>query len=204
MSAPFYQPPQLNYQPPPQLNYQAPPPRSPSSSVSPLTWVLAAVVAVLGVALVALLLLNPAWLVGRPPPAPTVTVTVFATTTVTATPEPPPTPEPTDGPPPYSAFLSPSGNISCEFVQNDDEVVSEVYCQTDTPPVSVLLLDDGTFSTCKGVTCIGDPGENTPILAYGESAEFPPFKCTSAETGVTCLMNGKGFTISKAGVVKVG
>jgi len=97
------------------------------------------------------------------------------------------------------AFLSPSGNISCE-IHYQDAGLTEAYCQTRTPARSVRLDANGTYKTCTEGGCIGDPGENTPTLAYGQATGVGPFRCESAKTGVTCTANGKGFHIDNAGI----
>jgi len=95
------------------------------------------------------------------------------------------------------SFYSPTRNISCQILPDT------VYCQTWTPQQSVKLSTSGAFTTCTGTNCIGDPGEHTPVLAYGETTEVGAFKCVSATGGVTCTAGGTGFEISHSGVVKV-
>jgi hypothetical protein len=97
------------------------------------------------------------------------------------------------------AFLSPSGNISCE-IHYQDAGLTEAYCQTHTPARSVRLDANGAYKACTEGGCIGDPGENTPTLAYGQATGVGPFRCESATTGVTCTANGKGFHIDNAGI----
>lgn len=93
------------------------------------------------------------------------------------------------------SFYSPTRNISCQILPDS------VYCQTWTPPRSVTMKTDGSYQTCEG--CLGDPGEHTPVLAYGSSTRVGPFTCASESGGVTCTTAGKGFAISRSGVVKV-
>ncbi|GAA3453537.1 hypothetical protein [Dactylosporangium matsuzakiense] len=97
------------------------------------------------------------------------------------------------------SFLSPSGNISCE-IHFQDAGLTEAYCQTFTPASSVRLDATGTYRTCTEVGCIGNPGEGTPTLAYGQVTGVGPFRCESATTGVTCTANGKGFHIDNTGI----
>lgn len=94
-------------------------------------------------------------------------------------------------------FLSPSGNISCEVS------LTTVYCQTDTPARSVTMTAAGQYKTCSGVTCLGNPGEKTPTLAYGKATGVGSFLCVSATAGVTCTVGGKGFQISTSGITSV-
>lgn len=99
-------------------------------------------------------------------------------------------------------FLSPSGNISCE-IDNDYIGLHQVYCQTFSPPQSVVLARSGTYKVCKGQQCLGNPAVNTPVLAYGHSTSSGPFRCVSTTAGVTCTADGKGFQISRSGVKAV-
>ena len=94
-------------------------------------------------------------------------------------------------------FLSPSGNISCEVH------LTQVYCQTGTPSRSVTMGVNGRYTTCTGELCLGNPGEDTPTLAYGTATGVGPFLCESAATGVTCTTGGKGFRISASGTTSV-
>ena len=91
-------------------------------------------------------------------------------------------------------FLSPSGNISCE-IDNGYIGLHQVYCQTISPPESVVLSLTGTFKVCKGQQCLGNPAVNTPVLAYGRSTGSGPFRCLSTTAGVTCTAVAKGFQI---------
>ena len=99
-------------------------------------------------------------------------------------------------------FLSPSGNISCE-VDYRRAGLTQVYCQTVTPPRSVTMGVAGKYKTCAGSQCLGNPGTGTPTLAYGTATGVGPFRCESAAAGVTCVAGGKGFRISAAGMVPV-
>lgn len=106
----------------------------------------------------------------------------------------------------WCTFLSPTRNISCELNYNRGSGISdETYCQTNSPPQSVRMTPAGTFRTCNGDTCLGNPGQGTPTLGYGQSASVGPFSCRSESNGVTCTGNsGHGFTISATGVTSVG
>lgn len=104
------------------------------------------------------------------------------------------------------AFLSPSRNISCEIdSQRDPGIPDEAYCQTNEPPASVRLSTTGVVTNCTGISCLGNAGIGTPVLAYGQSAGVGPFSCTSKTEGVTCTVpTGHGFTISNAGITPIG
>ena len=99
-------------------------------------------------------------------------------------------------------FLSPSGNISCE-VDYHRAGLTQVYCQTVSPARSVTMAVTGRYTTCTGQQCIGNPGTNTPTLAYGTATGVGPFRCESATTGVTCIASGTGFRISTSGITPV-
>ncbi len=99
-------------------------------------------------------------------------------------------------------FLSPSGNISCE-VNYQRSGLTSAFCQTNTPPRSATLGADGTYTTCTGMQCLGNPGLTTPTLAYGTTTGVGPYRCSSAASGVTCTADGKGFRISTAGIAAV-
>jgi hypothetical protein len=103
------------------------------------------------------------------------------------------------------AFLSPSRNLSCEIDFHRDQIPDETYCQTNEPPRSVHLSSNGALKNCDGDSCLGNPGQGTPILAYGQSAGLGPFTCHSESAGVTCTVtSGRGFSISTSGVTPVG
>ncbi|WP_025737295.1 hypothetical protein [Mycobacterium genavense] len=103
------------------------------------------------------------------------------------------------------AFVSPSRNISCEVNYQRAGLPDEAYCQTMEPPQSVQLSPAGVVTPCQGTSCLGNPGENTPTLAYGQSANIGPFSCISKQEGVTCTVSsGNGFALSNAGITSVG
>jgi hypothetical protein len=101
-------------------------------------------------------------------------------------------------------FLSPSGNIGCELDYGRTGVNDGVYCQSFSPPQSVAMATDGSFTPCTGSNCIGNPGENTPTLAYGQATTVGPFTCESTTSGITCTVSGRGFQISSSGITAVG
>ncbi|OBI86504.1 hypothetical protein A9X01_17110 [Mycobacterium asiaticum] len=106
----------------------------------------------------------------------------------------------------WCTFYAPSHNLGCEInYQRGSGIPDETYCQTDSPPQSVHMSTNGTFKTCTGESCLGNAGQGTPTLPYGQSASIGPFTCLSETGGVTCTVtNGRGFTISSSGVVAVG
>jgi hypothetical protein len=106
----------------------------------------------------------------------------------------------------FCSFLTPSRNLGCEIdYHRGDGIPDETYCQTDVPPQSVHMSADGSFKTCTGESCLGNAGQGTPTLAYGQSAGVGPFNCRSESGGVTCtVISGRGFTISNSGITAVG
>ncbi|OBJ57194.1 hypothetical protein [Mycobacterium asiaticum] len=104
------------------------------------------------------------------------------------------------------SFYAPSHNLGCEIsYQRGSGIADETYCQTDSPPQSVRMSTNGSFKTCTGESCLGNAGQGTPTLPYGQSAGVGPFTCRSETDGVTCTVtNGRGFTISSSGVAAVG
>jgi hypothetical protein len=106
-------------------------------------------------------------------------------------------------------FLSPSGNISCELDEaappGTQGSAAVAYCQSNTPTQSVRLDADGTVAPCTGVSCMGDPPLGVQTLPYGQTASHGPYACVSQTEGMTCTVaSGRGFTISRSGIAKVG
>jgi hypothetical protein len=121
---------------------------------------------------------------------PAYTTTVPTTTTVPAT--------------TTADFLTPTANVSCEINYQRSGVADGTYCQTLSPPQSATMSTDGTYTTCTGPNCVGNPGVGTPTLAYGDTAQVGPFSCVSAVSGVTCTVAGRGFTIARSGIAPAG
>jgi hypothetical protein len=109
----------------------------------------------------------------------------------------------------HAAFYTPSRQISCEMV--DVPTSRGVTCAHTGPPVSsnVTLAASGRLTVCQHADrgCEGDFGENfvPRALAYGRSITAGRFRCSSAQTGVTCVVTrtGAGFQISRTGVRRV-
>lgn len=103
-------------------------------------------------------------------------------------------------------FESPSHNIWCS---SGDE--GQAYCITNRPRRSVNLDLKGTLTICAAGCGGPNFGAGDPVLGYGQVNEQGGFRCTSRLTGMTCTVMlagqkgyGKGFQISKSGVVRVG
>ena len=97
-------------------------------------------------------------------------------------------------------------NISCEMNFNfAPSGQTQVLCLTINPPRSVVLKTDASLTECSGQQCLSNAGENTPILAYGQSITLGPFSCQSSTAGIRCtLQSGAGFLISTSGVTPQG
>jgi hypothetical protein len=104
-------------------------------------------------------------------------------------------------PPSGIEFWSPSRNISCQIDYGPPYPDKQVYCQSLSPAQSVTMSTTGTYKTCAGTSCLGNPATNSLTLAYGDQISLGPFQCLSRTDGVTCTASGKGFQISKSGVV---
>jgi hypothetical protein len=105
-----------------------------------------------------------------------------------------------------ASFYSPSRNLGCELDDRRAGVPSEVFCQSLKTPHSVKLGLNGRIKICRGESCLGNPGEGTPVLAYGRQVTVGRFRCFSLTAGVKCIVisSGKGFLIDKAGVRRLG
>jgi hypothetical protein len=100
-------------------------------------------------------------------------------------------------------FFSPSKNISCEI--DDTATLRQAFCETITPPRSVTMTVDGSFTRCAGQQCLGNAGENTPTLPYVSTTGTGPFHCSSTTLGMTCAVpSGKGFQIAAGGISPIG
>jgi hypothetical protein len=73
-----------------------------------------------------------------------------------------------------------------------------------SPAQSVTLSSSGSAKVCLGVACVGNPGEGTPTVGYGNSFDAAGFHCTSAITGISCTIAGRGFEISRTAITPIG
>jgi hypothetical protein len=80
-----------------------------------------------------------------------------------------------------------------------------VLCLTSSPARSVVLKTDASLTECSGPQCLSNAGDNTPVLAYGQSITLGPFTCSSSTAGIKCtLANGDGFLISSTATTALG
>jgi hypothetical protein len=94
-------------------------------------------------------------------------------------------------------FHSPSGNIQCEVSS------TYAYCQTFEPLQTAQLRRGGRTAVCSRRACtVGNGPENATTLGYGRSIRVGPFRCSSAMSGMRCVVvtSGHGFTIARVGV----
>jgi hypothetical protein len=98
-------------------------------------------------------------------------------------------------------FVSPSRNIACEVDFQFPHIGAAAFCQTLAPPRSVTITATGAIDECSGVSCVGHPAKNTPVLMYMGSTATGPFLCASRFDGVACSAAGRAFLISRSGTV---
>jgi hypothetical protein len=100
-------------------------------------------------------------------------------------------------------FYSPTRNIHCEINYGAPYSDQEALCFTGDPAQSATVAVTGNYKTCSGQGCLANPAPDEVELPYGQNVVLGPFRCMSAATGMTCTANGKGFEISRAGIVAV-
>jgi hypothetical protein len=112
----------------------------------------------------------------------------------------PPQPEPQE----LTTFSTPSGNIGCvmdpEYVRCDirdrswEPPPEPANCELDFGQGIELANETRSHLVCAGDTTLG--AEDT--LEYGETSKVGPYRCVSAEAGITCQAeSGHGFFLSK-------
>ncbi|MGH8888666.1 MAG: DUF6636 domain-containing protein, partial [Acidothermaceae bacterium] len=68
----------------------------------------------------------------------------------------------------------------------------------------MTLSPSGSVKVCVGDSCVGNPGEGTPTVAYGNAVDVAGFHCTSATSGMSCTIAGHGFEISRTAITPIG
>ncbi len=111
------------------------------------------------------------------------------------------------------SFRTPSDNIHCLFIADDDgrsSVECELRKRNGVKPVlpkpADCDLDWGNRFALDaegraGMVCHGDTliSPDAPVLGYGKQADWNGIACASAESGLTCRnRKGSGFTLSRA------
>jgi hypothetical protein len=107
-------------------------------------------------------------------------------------------------------FDTPSHNMCCHYIPEGGNGVytpadgsSEMICQREKPQYwTVTLSGLGTLNIDK------HPGEqagcgSTNVIEYGEVRHDGPFKCVSKTSGITCTVDGHGFSLAKSGFKKI-
>jgi hypothetical protein len=106
-------------------------------------------------------------------------------------------------------FFTPSRNIDCQMGDRGGSSAG-IFCTMRQPPRAVGLSPNGRLQICRGLKCVGNPGEGDvpPIrlLPYGKASTVGRFRCRSQRIGVMCVVirTGKGFLINRSGVTRVG
>ena len=112
------------------------------------------------------------------------------------------------------SFYAPSHNIYCNYLDAGGQPGSayhdkgsEIHCVRLKPTPMLVMLTGRGVVTIKNNPSGSDVelsyAEKEQVLAYGQSDTYGIHICTSAETGMTCKVHGKGFTLSKNGVVRI-
>lgn len=103
--------------------------------------------------------------------------------------------------PPPVDFQSPSGNIRCRLGPTSG--TANARCVTLTPRRAAQVVA-GQRSRTLRFAAVGPLAESDP-LPYGRTIRGYGFRCTSRESGVTCIdgRTGNGFTISRERVTLI-
>ncbi len=121
----------------------------------------------------------------------------------------------------YTAFFSPIRNQACALLGTPGGGTQEMSCLSLNPLVTATLLPSGQVTICRGAGTSSQPcfmgtwtdrlgqhgiGADTPTLREGQRTDAGPYQCSSAKSGVTCVLirSGKGFLLNSAGVTSVG
>jgi hypothetical protein len=104
-----------------------------------------------------------------------------------------------------SWFHSPSGNIQCEVGANRLQLGTYAFCATVKPARCVRMTGNGRMRVKSGLSCQDDAPETSFTLAYGKSVRVGPFRCTSRQDGMRCVIvvTGHGFVISRERVKRL-
>jgi hypothetical protein len=102
-----------------------------------------------------------------------------------------------------AVFYSPDRKVSCEMADPDTNGYY-VYCNASGLH-AVTLGPDGHATICD-TGCLGMEPPATPTLAYGQQITVGRFQCTSAISGITCIVtrSRRGFLINATAAALVG
>lgn len=100
------------------------------------------------------------------------------------------------------AWKSPTGNISCEFLQAPTVALTCSITEHQlTPAAGCSAGQPATATISAGVVqqgCRSDVPLDGPVLEYGDTIDLDNFACTSAEDGMSCQAGTQSFRISRA------
>ncbi len=90
-------------------------------------------------------------------------------------------------------FQTPSGNIGCEYQPETDD---RLYCVRLEPAMSYIeFYPDGAHTgDYEGDSWFP---KNAPVLEYGQTRDFGPYRCSAERSGLTCERGAHGFTASR-------
>ncbi len=102
-------------------------------------------------------------------------------------------------------FDLPGRNICCSYFPNGSEGPL-LSCLREKPKYwTVTLTPAGKLTVYKDPGEVPGCGYGEPlgnIFTYGSTWQKDGFTCTSTRRGLTCKAKGKGFRLSRAGLVK--
>ena len=91
--------------------------------------------------------------------------------------------------PVYEFFAAHTG-VQCEIVTNLTQQgpvpLNQITCFTNEPARRVALDDVGKINKCDGMTCLANPGLNTPYLAVGTKIASGNHHCEVVVNGARC------------------
>jgi hypothetical protein len=102
----------------------------------------------------------------------------------------------------WSLFMTPSGNIACEFRLDADD---SIYCVRRDPKISTanVPLLNAWIEMGKGAATTGPYSgdvwypDGATKLPYGKSITVTSITCTSKTSGLICKRGKHGFSINK-------
>jgi hypothetical protein len=107
-------------------------------------------------------------------------------------------------------FDTPSHNMCCHYVPAGGTSVyetpdgsAEMLCSREKPQYwTVSFTELGRLKLYK------NPGEqpgcgSENVIAYGQVRHDGPFTCVSKTSGISCTVNGHGFSLAKSGFKKI-
>jgi hypothetical protein len=107
------------------------------------------------------------------------------------------------GKPSADGFLSPNGKTWCQVTATAVGCVSFTEGDVEGPSHGAVLRQGGKVVLCPDSSdgprwrCFQNFDDEAPALGYGHRAKVGGFACSSARSGITCVLTatGKGFRI---------